>query len=354
MKTGKKIAIGCLSLPFVLVLLFWILGWVASFDGGFSKYRDMCKKINTYLNNPTERYRYDGELQRIVEMHKYPGVKHRGDVITAYLVPFDGFFQAMGHKLAVAMLGAPEDIEEKIYQAAKGAMDSEDYAFASYFFKILTEFDYKDSREFLVKARSKNRHGLRKGDFLNLGMSVWGSDGSLAPMAWKVADLVEDKFLLVAGYPVEYKVMDDHFCNWLNGEMFNSIFFNGSSSAIVPLDQARLEKLIDGISYYKEMVFPGEPQDPDDSKRYCQEIGNKIFLIDLDKYKYSSDYVFDELYPPYLKDRLAKIKSVSGRDHSPKDCCRPNDIPYEPKEWVDSIVAVTPSIFVDTLLLKRY
>lgn len=349
MKIAGKIAIGCLSLPFVLVLLFWILGWVVSFDRGFSQYRNNCKKISTYLNNPTERTRYGGELLFIQELHKYPAVVHRGDVITAHLIPFDGFFQMMGHKLAVLMLGTPEDIEEKIYQASKDAMDSGNYVFASRFFVVLSEFDYKDSRELLVKARSKNRHGLSRGDFLNLGKRQWTSDGTLAPMTWKVVDQVEGKLLLKAQWPVEMRVLDASLCGWLSGELFNELFFDGSASAIVPLDASRLSLVTRDKTAFDDETFDHGVQEDEDSRLFCQELGNKIFLVDPNRYIHTGDHAFDYIRIPYIDDRTQKMKDSLGID-----CCRDNAFPFDPKSFKDSVIAVTPSIFVDTLLLKQY
>ena len=348
MKTITKIAIGCLSLPFILVLLIWVIVWVGHFDHGFSRYRDNCKKISTYLKNPTERIRYEGELRSILQLHKYPDVIDVGDVIYAYMIPFPGTFKAMGHKLAVLMHGTPEDIEERIYQAAKEAMDSGNYVFASRFFMVLGEFEYKDSQELMVQARSKNRRGLSKGDYLNLGMRKWDSEGHLAPMPWKVVGQMEGKLLLEAEYAVEYRALDENFCEWLNGEMFNEIFFDGSGSAVVPLGEAQLERLAS--------VKP----DPAVSEFYCQDFGNRFFLVSPDKHIYSGEFIHDNLYPPYLRYRLAKVnrlakaKSSSDDDFPINTCCRSNEMAYQPKEWIDSVIAVVPSIFVDTLLLKRY
>lgn len=347
MRMGGKIAIGCLSLPFVLVLLFWILGWVSIFDRGFSNYRDNCKKISEYLKSPTTRVHYNGELLFIRELHKYPGVVHRGDVITAHLIPFDSFFQAMGHKLAVFMLGSPEDIEEKIYQASKEAMDSGNYVFASRFFMVLSEFDYKDSRELMVQARSKNRHGLTRGDFLNLGLRKWDSDGHLAPMAWKVVEKVEGKLLLEAQRPVEMHVLDARFCDWLKGEMFNDIFFDGSGSVIVPLDDSMLSLVTRDQTVFDDKTYDDGVQEDKTSKMYCQEIGNKIFLVDPNRYTHMGDYAYDGVRVPYIADREKTVEDSTGRD-----CCRNNAFPFSPENFMDSVIAVVPSIFVDTLLLK--
>ena len=347
MRTGGKIAIGCLSAPFVLLLLLWIIGWVSVFDRGFSNYRDNCKKISEYLKSPTTRVHYNGELLFIRELHKYPGVVHRGDVITAHLLPFDSFFKAMGHKLAVLMLGTPEDIEEKIYQASKEAMNSGNYVFASRFFMVLSEFEYKDSRELMVQARSKNRHGLSKGDFLNLGMRKWDSEGHLAPMAWKVVESVEGKLLLEAQMPVEMHVLDARFCDWLKGEMFNDIFFDGSGSVIVPLDDSMLSLVTRDQTVFDDKSYDDGVQEDITSKMYCQEIGNKIFLVDPNRYIHMGDHAFDGIRIPYIGDRAKKMKDSIGID-----CCRDNAFPFDPKDYKDSVIAVTPSIFVDTLLLK--
>ena len=349
MRIGGKIAIGCLSLPFVLVLLFWILGWVSIFDRGFSNYRDNCKKISEYLKSPTTRVHYNGELLFIRELHKYPGVVHRGDVITAHLLPFDSFFQAMGHKLAVLMLGTPEDIEEKIYQASKEAMNSGNYVFASRFFMVLSEFDYKDSRELMVQARSKNRHGLSKGDFLNLGLRKWDSEGHLAPMAWKVVDQVEGKLLLKAQRPVEMYVLNDRLCDWLKGEMFNDIFFDGSVSAVVPLDDSTLSLVTRNQMVFENTTYDHGVQEDKTSKMYCQEIGNKIFLVDPNRYIHMGDFAYDGVRVPYIADRKKTVEDSTGRD-----CCRNNAFPFSPEDYMDSVIAVVPSIFVDTLLLKRF
>lgn len=347
MRTGGKIAIGCLSAPFVLLLLLWIIGWVSIFDRGFSNYRDNCKKISEYLKSPTTRVHYNGELLFIRELHKYPGVVHRGDVITAHLLPFDSFFQAMGHKLAVLMLGTPEDIEEKIYQAAKEAMDSENYIFASRFFMVLSEFDYKDSRELMVQARSKNRHGLTRGDFLNLGLRKWDSDGHLAPMAWKVVEKVEEKLLLEAQMPVEMHVLDARFCDWLKGEMFNELFFDGSGSVIVPLDDSMLSLVTRDQTVFDDKTYDDGVQEDKTSKMYCQEIGNKIFLVDPNRYIHMGDYAYDGVRVPYIADRKKTVEDSTGRD-----CCRNNAFPFSPEDYMDSVIAVVPSIFVDTLLLN--
>ena len=347
MRIGGKIAIGCLSAPFVLLLLLWIIGWVSIFDRGFSNYRDNCKKISEYLKSPTTRVHYNGELLFIRELHKYPGVVHRGDVITAHLLPFDSFFQAMGHKLAVLMLGTPEDIEEKIYQAAKEAMDSENYIFASRFFMVLSEFDYKDSRELMVQARSKNRHGLTRGDFLNLGLRKWDSDGHLAPMAWKVVEKVEGKLLLEAQMPVEMHVLDAGFCDWLKGEMFNDIFFDGSGSVIVPLDDSMLSLVTRDQTVFDDKTYDDGVQEDKTSKMYCQEIGNKIFLVDPNRYIHMGDFAYDGVRVPYIADRKKTVEDSTGRD-----CCRNNAFPFSPENFMDSVIAVVPSIFVDTLLLK--
>ena len=347
MKIGGKIAIGCLSTPFVLLLLLWIIGWVSIFDRGFSNYRDNCKKISEYLKSPTTRVHYNGELLFIRELHKYPYVVHRGDVIFAHLLPFDSFFQAMGHKLAVLMLGTPEDIEEKIYQAAKEAMDSENYIFASRFFMVLSEFDYKDSRELMVQARSKNRHGLTRGDFLNLGLRKWDSDGHLAPMAWKVVEKVEGKLLLEAQRPVEMHVLDARFCDWLKGEMFNELFFDGSGSVIVPLDDSMLSLVTRDQTVFDDKTYDDGVQEDKTSKMYCQEIGNKIFLVDPNRYIHMGDYAYDGMRVPYIADRTKKVEDSTGID-----CCRNNAFPFSPENFMDSVIAVVPSIFVDTLLLK--
>ena len=347
MRIGGKIAIGCLSAPFVLLLLLWIIGWVSVFDRGFSNYRDNCKKISEYLKSPTTRVHYNGELLFIRELHKYPGVVHRGDVITAHLLPFDSFFKAMGHKLAVLMLGTPEDIEEKIYQASKEAMNSGNYVFASRFFMVLSEFEYKDSRELMVQARSKNRHGLSKGDFLNLGMRKWDSEGHLAPMAWKVVESVEGKLLLEAQMPVEMHVLDARFCDWLKGEMFNDIFFDGSGSVIVPLDDSMLSLVTRDQTVFDDKSYDDGVQEDITSKMYCQEIGNKIFLVDPNRYIHMGDHAFDGIRIPYIGDRAKKMEDSIGID-----CCRDNAFPFDPKDYKDSVIAVTPSIFVDTLLLK--
>ena len=347
MRTGGKIAIGCLSAPFVLLLLLWIIGWVSIFDRGFSNYRDNCKKISEYLKSPTTRVHYNGELHYIQTLHKYPYVVHRGDVIFAHLLPFDSFFQAMGHKLAVLMLGTPEDIEEKIYQAAKEAMDSENYIFASRFFMVLSEFDYKDSRELMVQARSKNRRGLTRGDFLNLGLRKWDSDGHLAPMAWKVVEKVEGKLLLEAQRPVEMHVLDARFCDWLKGEMFNDIFFDGSGSVIVPLDDSMLSLVTRDQTVFDDKTYDDGVQEDKTSKMYCQEIGNKIFLVDPNRYTHMGDFAYDGVRVPYIADREKTVEDSTGRD-----CCRNNAFPFSPENFMDSVIAVVPSIFVDTLLLK--
>jgi len=349
MRMGGKIAIGCLSAPFVLVLLFWILGWVSIFDRGFSNYRDNCKKISEYLKSPTTRVHYNGELLFIRELHKYPGVVHRGDVITTHLIPFDSFFQSMGHKLAVFMLGSPEDIEEKIYQASKEAMDSGNYVFASRFFMVLSEFGYKDSQELMVQARSKNRHGLAKGDFLNLGLRKWDSEGHLAPLAWKVVDEKGGALLLKADRPVEVHVLDANLCDWLNGEMFNELFFDGSASVIVPLDAPRLSLVTRAQTVFDDKVYDNGVQDEEDSRLFCQESGNKIFLVDPNRYIHMGDHAFDGIRIPYIGDRAKKMEDSIGID-----CCRDNAFPFDPKDYKDSVIAVTPSIFVDTLLLKQY
>lgn len=349
MRTGGKIAIGCLSAPFVLLLLLWIIGWVSIFDRGFSNYRDNCKKISEYLKSPTTRVHYNGELLFIRELHKYPGVVHRGDVITAHLLPFDSFFQAMGHKLAVLMLGTPEDIEEKIYQAAKEAMDSENYIFASRFFMVLSEFDYKDSRELMVQARSKNRRGLTRGDFLNLGLRKWDSEGHLAPMAWKVVEKVEGKLLLEAYRAVEMRVFDANFCDWLSGEMFNELFFDGSGSAVVPLDSSGLGLVTKSQMVFDDVTYDHGVQEDEVSELYCQKLGNRIFLVEPDRYVHSGDFAFDMTKIPYLVDRTKKVEDSTGID-----CCRKNGFPFSPEKIKDSVIAVYPSIFVDTLLLKQY
>jgi hypothetical protein len=349
MKTAKKFAIGCLSAPFILVLLIWIICWAGAFDHGFSEYRNNCKRISTYLKSPTTTMRYEGELRRILTLHKYPHVVHRGDVIFSHLIPFDSFFQMMGHKLAVLMLGTPEDIEEKIYQAAKEAMDSGNYIFASRFFMVLSEFDYKDSRELMVQSRSKNRKGLGKSVFLNLGMRKWDSEGHLAPMAWKVVDRVEGKLLLEAQRPVEMHVLDDRLCGWLNGEMFNGIFFDGSGSAVVPLDDSTLSLVTRNQMVFDEKVYDHGPQGNNVSKLFCQELGNKIFLINPDRYTYMGDFAFDGVEVPYLVDRKKIVEDSTGID-----CCRNNAFPFSPENFMDSVIAVVPSIFVDTLLLKQY
>ncbi len=347
MRTGGKIAIGCLSAPFVLLLLLWIIGWLSVFDRGFSNYRDNCEKISAYLKTPTTRMRYNGELLFIRELHKYPGVVHRGDVITAHLIPFDSFFQLMGHKLAVLMLGTPEDIEEKIYQASKEAMDSENYIFASRFFMVLSEFDYKDSRELLVQARSKNRHGLTRGDFLNLGLRKWDSEGHLAPLAWKVVEKVEGKLLLEAQTPVEMHVLDARLCDWLNGEMFNELFFDGSASVIVPLDDSMLSLVTRDQTVFDDKTYDDGVQEDKTSKMYCQEIGNKIFLVDPNRYIHMGDFAYDGVRVPYIADRKKTVEDSTGRD-----CCRNNAFPFSPEYFMDSVIAVVPSIFVDTLLLR--
>ena len=347
MKTGGKIAIGCLSAPFLLLLLVWIIGWVGTFKHGYSRYKNISDQIDAYLNSPTETFRYQGELRYLLELHKYPHVRHRGDVIFAYLLPFDGFFQMMGHKLAVAKVGTPEDVEEKIYQAAKEAMDSGNYVFASRFFMVLSEFDYKDSRELMVQARSKNRHGLTRGDFLNLGLRKWDSDGHLAPMAWKVVESVEGKLLLEAQTPVEMHVLDAHFCDWLKGELFNELFFDGSRSAIVPLDTSLLSLVARDQTVFNNRTYDDGVQEDKTSKLYCQELGNRIFLVDPNRYVHMGDFAYDGMEVPYIADRKKTVKDSTG-----KDCCRNNAFPFSPEDFMDSVIAVAPSIFVDTLLLK--
>ena len=349
MRMGGKIAIGCLSLPVILVLLFWILGWVAAFNRGFSEYRDNCKQISKYLKNPTDRMHYGGELRHILGLHKYAHVVHRGDVIFAYLIPFQSAFQVMGHKLAVLMLGTPEDIEERIYQAAREALNSENYVFASRFFMVLSEYDYKDSRELMVQSRSKNRSGLSKGDYLNLGKRKWDSDGKLAPMAWKVVNRVGGTLLLEAKDAVEMRVFDSRFCDWLSGEMFNELFFDGSASAIVPLDAFRLSLVTRDETVFDDETYDNGVLKDEASKLYCQVWGNKIFLVDPNRFIHMGDLAFDGVRVPYNEDRIKKMKDSTGID-----CCRRNAFPFSPETYVDSVIAVYPSIFVDTLLLKQY
>ena len=94
----------------------------------------------------------------------------------------------MGHKVAMMRFGTPQEIMEKIYQSAKAAMDFGNYAFAALFFMVLNENDYKDSKDLMSVARSKNRHDLGIGDYLNLGKRKWNSNVEYVPMAWKVVD----------------------------------------------------------------------------------------------------------------------------------------------------------------------
>ena len=48
-----------------------MLGWFGAFMESYSEYRENSEKINKYMKNSTQRMTYEGELQRIVELHKY-------------------------------------------------------------------------------------------------------------------------------------------------------------------------------------------------------------------------------------------------------------------------------------------
>ena len=346
----KKVSIGCLGVFLAIPLLFLVMAWIGEYKSGYYEYARQCQMMNAYLETPDKKVPYQAELARIISTEEHPGTYHHSDVLFADIFPpFRKELRKMGYEKAVEEFGTSEEIKEKIYLASKAALDSGNYNFASRFFMVLSEFEYKDSRELMVQARSKNRHGLSKGDFLNLGLRKWDSEGHLAPMAWKVVDEKGGSLLLVAQMPVEMHVLDANLCDWLNGEMFNELFFDGSASVIVPLDAPRLSLVTRAQTVFDDKVYDYGVQDGEDSRLFCQESGRKIFLVDPNRYIHMGDHAFDGIRIPYIGDRAKKMEDSIGID-----CCRDNAFPFDPTDYKDSVIAVPPSIFVDTLLLKQY
>ncbi len=331
----KKVSIGCLGVFLAIPLLFLVMAWIGEYKSGYYEYARQCQMMNAYLETPDQKVPYKAELARIISSEEHPSTYHHSDVLFTEIIPFRGTFRKMGHEKAVEEFGTSEEIKEKIYLASKAALDSGNYNFASRFFMVLSEYDYKDSKDLMVQARSKNKHGLSVGDIFNWGLRKWGVDGSFAPTPWRVAGLVGGFFLLEAEKTVELHVLDKNFCDWLNREMYSDLFFDGSAAAIVPLDSARLEYLAKDV---KETTI---------SRLFCQELGNKIFLHERSIFSYIKDHAYDNLFSPYLTARYKKVKDSLGVS----ECCRVNGFPWAANQ-VDSVISVEPWIFVDTLLLR--
>lgn len=331
----KKVSIGCLGVFLAIPLLFLVMAWIDEYKSGYYEYARQCQMMNAYLETPDKKVPYQAELARIISSEEHPSTYHHSDVLFTEIIPFRGTFRKMGHEKAVEEFGTSEEIKEKIYLASKAALDSGNYNFASRFFMVLSEYDYKDSKDLMVQARSKNKHGLSVGDIFNWGLRKWGVDGSFAPTPWRVAGLVGGFFLLEAEKTVELHVLDKNFCDWLKREMYSDLFFDGSAAAIVPLDSARLEYLAKDV------------KDTTISRLFCQELGNKIFLHERSIFSYIKDYAYDNLFSPYLTARYKKVKDSLGVS----ECCRVNGFPWAANQ-VDSVISVEPWIFVDTLLLR--
>lgn len=332
----KKISIGCLGVFLAIPLLFLVMAWIGEYKSGYYEYARQCQMMNAYLETPDQKVPYKAELARIISTEEHPGTYHHSDVLFADIFPpFRKELRKMGYEKAVEEFGTSEEIKEKIYLASKAALDSGNYNFASRFFMVLSEYDYKDSKELMVEARSKNRHGLSVGDIFNWGLRKWGVDGSFAPTPWQVAGQMGGFFLLKADRPVELRVLDKNFCDWLKSEMFSDLFFDGSAAAIVPLDSARLEYLAKDV------------KDTTTSRLFCQELGNKIFLHERSIFSYVTDHAYDNLFSPYFSDRYKKVRDSLGV----RECCRVNGFPWVANQ-VDSVISVVPWVFVDTLLLR--
>lgn len=331
----KKVSIGCLGVFLAIPLLFLVMAWIGEYKSGYYEYARQCQMMNAYLETPDQKVPYKAELARIISSEEHPSTYHHSDVLFTEIIPFRGTFRKMGHEKAVEEFGTSEEIKEKIYLASKAALDSGNYNFASRFFMVLSEYDYKDSKDLMVQARSKNKHGLSVGDIFNWGLRKWGVDGSFAPTPWRVAGLVGGFFLLEAEKTVELHVLDKNFCDWLKREMYSDLFFDGSAAAIVPLDSARLEYLAKDV------------KDTTISRLFCQELGNKIFLHERSIFSYIKDHAYDNLFSPYLTARYKKVKDSLGVS----ECCRVNGFPWAANQ-VDSVISVEPWIFVDTLLLR--
>ena len=331
----KKVSIGCLGVFLAIPLLFLVMAWVGEYKSGYYEYARQCRMMYAYLEAPDQKVPYKAELARIISSEEHPSTYHHSDVLFTEIIPLRGTFRKMGHEKAVKEFGTSEEIKEKIYLASKAALDSGNYNFASRFFMVLSEYDYKDSKDLMVQARSKNKHGLSVGDIFNWGLRKWGVDGSFAPTPWRVAGQVGGFFLLEAEKTVELHVLDKNFCDWLKREMFSDLFFDGSAAAIVPLDSARLEYLAKDV------------KDTTTSRLFCQELGNKIFLHERSIFSYIKDHAYDNLFSPYLTARYKKVKDSLGVS----ECCRVNGFPWAANQ-VDSVISVEPWIFVDTLLLR--
>ena len=172
-------------------------------------------------------------------------------------------------------------------------------------------------------------------------MRKWGEDGTYAPMPWEVAEVADGKILLQAESAVEMRKFDKHFCNWLNSELFNDMFFDGSANTVIPLDDSRIYTALNTSGKFSPKV------EYEDAKLFCLEENNKVFLMH--NGSYSEDLgLRDGLYAPYISARYKKMEDSTGYD-----CWRANGFP-SPQRFVDSIIAVYPSIFVDTLLLQQY
>ena len=354
MKLDKKMPIGCfVGIPLILLFLISLFYWIDGYKRGYSEYQTCFERLDAYLNYSTEEPEYNGELrkllQKLVRTDKNANIREiRGDVLTPdLLIPLVGTFQLIGDKIAVIKYGSPDKMKEKIYQFAKAALDSENYIIASRFFMVLAEYGYKDSKELLVKVRSKNRHGLKRGDFLNLGSRKWDVDGSRAPMSWKVMGEKNGILYLGASGVVEYRVYDKNFCNWLNKTLFENLFADGSGAVAVSLDSSLLNRL----------SFVSLSTEGSNSRNhlYCQELGNKIFIMNPGGFFYAlEDFSSDVLDPPYLEKRRKMINDSTG-----VYCCYTNGVNTRysdvgPEHFVDSVIAVRPAIFVDSLLLKQF
>lgn len=332
----KKVSIGCLGVFLAIPLLFLVMAWIGEYKSGYYEYARQCQMMNAYLETPDKKVPYQAELARIISTEEHPGTYHHSDVLFADIFPpFRKELRKMGYEKAVEEFGTSEEIKEKIYLASKAALDSGNYNFASRFFMVLSEYDYKDSEDLMVQARSKNKQGLSVGDIFNWGLRKWDVDGSFAPTPWQVAGQMGGFFLLKADRPVELRVLDKNFCDWLKREMFSDLFFDGSAAAIVPLDSARLEYLAKDV------------KDTTTSRLFCQELGNKIFLHERSVFSYVTDHAYDNLFSPYFSDRYKKVRDSLGV----RECCRVNGFPWVANQ-VDSVISVVPWVFVDTLLLR--
>lgn len=349
MNLDKKLAIGCfVGIPLFLLFLISLVFWIDGYKRGYSEYQACFERVDAYLSSSMEEQTYRDLrdlLRSLVSKDKYADErKITRDVLTPdLLIPFVGTFQLIGDKMAVRKYGSPDKMKEKIYQFAKAALDSENYLISSHYFMVLVEYDYKDSKDLLVKARSKNRHGLKRGDFLNLGNRKWDVDGSRAPMSWMVKGENNGILFLAAAKVIEYRAYDKNFCNWLNDTLFKNIFADGSGAAVAPLDLSLLVRL--SLSHESSWTEGSNFE----NKLYCQELGNKIFIINPRIFSFG-----DVLAPPYLEKRRKMIKDSTG-----VYCCYTNGVNTRysdvgPEHFFDSVIAVRPAIFVDTLLLKQF